>query len=288
MMADVIRSRDPKKRFAVVIIAPQGYAHWQAFKEIGDCLHFGLVELGYDSIQCIDSCDPERVNIVLGGNLLAAGRHLPAESIIFNLEQIYVGSPWLSDTYIGFLRQYRVWDYSRKNILVLKQMGIDDVALVPVGYVSQLSRVTPRPKDIDILFYGSPGERRERVLRRLKLMGANVCAVFGTYGEQRDLLIARSKIVLNVHFHESRLFEIVRIGYLLANGAFIVSEDSDDHESEKELQDGLVVVPYRHLVKTCLKYLEDEAARTAIAKRGFELFRGREQSRFLAQALGQG
>ncbi len=56
------------------------------------------------------------VSIVLGANLLHAvpvpqGKRL----ILFNLEQITPGSPWLTDAYLALLRRYPVWDYSEEQ-----------------------------------------------------------------------------------------------------------------------------------------------------------------------------
>ena len=55
-------------------------------------------------------------------------------------------------------------------------------------------------------------------------MGINVKALFGVYGRERDKLIARSKIVLNMHHYSSQIFEIVRVFYLLTNRKAVVAE----------------------------------------------------------------
>ena len=88
---------------------------------------------------------------------------------------------------------------------------------MPVGYVPELTRVAAAPaEDIDILFHGSMNERRNNVISQLRQAGLNAHTVFGMYGPARDALIARSKVVLNMHYYEANIFELVRVSYLLA------------------------------------------------------------------------
>ena len=65
----------------------------------------------------------------------------------------------------------------------------------------------------------APKIRRACVINTLsgRPSGANVIPVFGLYGPPRDALIARSKIILNMHLYDAKVFEIVRVSYLLAN-----------------------------------------------------------------------
>jgi hypothetical protein len=112
-----------------------------------------------------------------------------------------------------------VWDHTLRNIEKWKAMNrLHAPSHVPLGYVPELSRIkASQAQDIDVLFYGSLNERRTAILNALKNAGLKVHTVFGVYGEQRDESIARCKVVLNIHFYETRVFEFVRIAYLLAN-----------------------------------------------------------------------
>ncbi|MHC4843687.1 MAG: hypothetical protein ACYTEE_07795, partial [Planctomycetota bacterium] len=86
-------------------------------------------------------------------------------------------------------------------------------------------------------------------------IGLKVEALFGVYGVERDHYISRAKIVLNIHFYETKVFEIVRVSYLLANKKFVISEPGNDQELESPFRDGLVFLPYNGLVEECVKYL---------------------------------
>lgn len=276
-------------RFAVVTIAPARFGHWRAFEEVAETLQAALEELGHDVARVQNEFPRDRRHIVLGANLLPlfGGVAPPGEAILFNLEQVAEGSPWWNPQYLLLLGRQPVWDYSRANIARLAALGVPGAQHVPLGYVPQLTRIAAAPKDIDVLFYGVGNERRERVLRELRASGVRLQAVNGVYGAARDALIARARIVLNMHAYPSKLFEIVRVGYLLANRAFVVSELSTETEVERELAGGYAAAPYEGLCAACLRYLQDTPARERIAARGFELFSARRQSDLLAPALAR-
>jgi hypothetical protein len=80
-----------------------------------------------------------------------------------------------------------------------------------IGYGPELTRIAPAPEDIDVLFVGSVNERRLIVLKQLAERGVNVDARFNLYGPERDAFVARARIILNVHFYDARLFEMVRV-----------------------------------------------------------------------------
>mgnify|MGYP006915279482 CR=1 FL=1 len=88
--------------FAITVVTPPGYVHSQAFYEVAETLHQGLHSLGHDPILTCDVRVPGRRHIILGANLLPVVNTQPApDAILYNLEQIYPGSPWLSPDYLA-------------------------------------------------------------------------------------------------------------------------------------------------------------------------------------------
>jgi hypothetical protein len=160
---------------------------------------------------------------------------------------------------------------------------------VPIGYAPELSRITrsPRP-DVDVAFCGSLTERRVAVLQALRDRGAHVEVMCGVYGAARDALLARAKIVLNLHALESRVFEIVRVSYLLANQLFVVSEPGLGEPVERGLASGVAFADYDELVERCLYYLGAEQERSEIARQGFRLFSREAESTILRGQDGRG
>lgn len=275
--------------YCIWVVTPPGYAHSQAFHESALSLSCAFRSLGFHAPIVHNSEQTTDYPIVLGGNLLPSLGldKLPPASIIYNLEQIQIGSAWITDRYLNLLRSYEVWDYSRKNISELMKLGISNVKYCRIGYVPELTRIKPASPDIDILWYGSLNERRVFILQQLHNKGFIVKTLFGVYGEERDAFIARSKIVLNIHFYESKVLEIVRIFYLLANKRFVISEKGNDRALEDPICDGLVFVDYGNIVEACEKYLKEDALRNEIAEKGFSRIASFKQDQFLKDLLNQ-
>jgi hypothetical protein len=163
-------------------------------------------------------------------------------------------------------------------------MGVRGASHVPLGYASALERIPRAEEDIDVLFYGVYNERRLAILQRLVQRGLKVRWVNGVYGEARDRLIARSRVVVNIHFYEQSRLEVPRCFYLMANGRFVLSETSPDAE-EAGYGSGIAFAPYEDLEETCAWYLGHPAERLAVAEAGQALLRLRPQSALLAPAV---
>ncbi|MFJ8106285.1 glycosyltransferase [Streptomyces sp. NPDC096132] len=274
-------------RYAVTILRPPGYQHWEAFQEVATTVHCALSRLGHDSVLTHDPRPAGRRHIVLGCNLLPSYPvDIPDDAILYNLEQIQGGSPWVTEELLRLFRKHTVWDYSTLNIRALERMGVHDVHHVPIGHVPELERMRPAPEeDIDVLFVGSLNERRLETIRQLEAAGLNAVARFGLYGDERDALIARAKIVLNVHFYEAKVFEIVRVSYLLANGRFVVSERGSGPEEEAPFADGAAFGDYAEIVDLCRYYVDHDDERRARAERGRSIMRSRCATDILRSAI---
>jgi hypothetical protein len=273
--------------YTIWVVSPAGYSHSQAFDEVAIALRAAFRTLGYAASIVRNPDELAGTAIVLGANLLAKRPALIPDSarlILFNLEQISPNSPWIDHGYLRLLQRYRVWDYSTRNITALAGLGIVAVHC-GIGYVPELTRIRPVVEDIDVLFVGSLNARRQAVLRELSARGARAVVRFNVYGEARDALIGRSKLVLNVHYFESKVLEIVRVSYLLANRKCVVCEIGEDPLIEAPLRDGLALVPYDLLVDTCLDLLQDDAKRRAIGAAGFAAFSTLSQVEYLQHAL---
>ena len=274
-----------QRTFCIWIVTPEGYLHSRCFEEIALCLRDAFAVLGHDAPIVTDAADVRGTAVVLGGHFLPRLPH-PRDLVIYNLEQL-VGNTERFPGYLDLLRRYPVWDYSERNVAMLAETGVK-AALCGVGYMPSLTRIAPAPrKDIDVLFIGSVNPRRAQLLEQLQAQGIALHVVFNLYGAERDALIARAKIVLNVHFYPAKLFEIVRVSYLLANSVCVVSETGQDGEVEKAFLGGVAFASYGGLVPACLRLLQDEAARSRIAAKGFEQMRSLSQVDMLRRALSQ-
>ena len=242
--------------------------------------------LGFTAPIVTDHMEINDWAVVLGANLLPSQSiPLPRRLIVYNLEQIFDGSPWMTTQYIELLKRYPVWDYSARNIERLKVHGITRVALCGIGYMPTLSRISPTTEDIDVLFVGLMNDRRYAVLNEISKHAKNVMVGSKIYGESRDKMIAAAKVVLNVHYYEGNVFEIVRVSYLLANRKCVVSETGDEEALEAPLRDGIAFCSYADLSGTCLRLLEQPQERARLAAIGFERLRALSQVPMLQRAL---
>lgn len=274
-------------KFAVTVVSPPTYPHSGVFGEIAEALHYSLLALGYDSVLTTEGNLPERQHIVLGSNLLFNyALPLAPDAILYNLEQVQRGSDWISPQLINLFRRYTVWDYSEQNAAALATLGIPVAKVVPIGYARELTRIVPASEpDIDVLFFGSMCPRRMETVNAMRALGLHVETVFGVYGAQRDALVARSKLILNVHFYEAKVLEMVRISYLLANGCAVVSEHSSDPAEDASLASGIAFGDHHELPRIARALIDAPQERARLAQRGFELMRSRSLADYLRIAL---
>ncbi|WP_156959486.1 glycosyltransferase [Nocardia sp. BMG51109] len=253
---------------------------------MAETVHWALDRLGYGSVLVNDLTIPNRRHIVFGSNTLSWwGQEVPEDAILYNFEQMAPGSRWVTDELLDLFRRHVVWDYSRYNVEALASMGMTNVHHVPIGSVPELEKIPPADtQDIDVLFVGGPNPRRHAPIAQLQEAGVNAQSHYDVYGRARDDLYARAKIVLNIH-HGPRIFEIVRVSYLLANGIFVISEDCVDTDATAEFSDAVVFTEYDSLVETCLHYLADPAARAARADAGRALMRARPATKYIDAAV---
>lgn len=260
-----------------------------ALQEVAESLALALERLGYHS-SVVGRVIPSQDVVVLAPHVLSPSvlATLPPNTILYNLEQlphdVEVFGPSVRE---AFLR-HRVWDYSRQNCRIWRERGVGQVVWVPIGYVPELSRtVLASEQDIDVLFFGTPSDRRLRILDLLKAQGVRVVARFNIWGAQRDELISRSKVVLNMHYYPTHIFEIVRVSYLLANHKAVVAECDFDTEIEDDLRDAVYAAPYEDLVEGTLWLLAHPDQREQLAMRGFARMAARDEVTFVSRALAQ-
>jgi hypothetical protein len=209
------------------------------FAEVAELLFHGLRQAGVQVQWAPRSMRRGCLNLVLAAHRMPPDLlpQLVPERVIVNLEQVCVPAAWRhtdASTYRALLQSSDVIDYSETNRAWLqREVGVDAEVLL-LGHVPELERIPrARDQDIDVLFYGEITPRRAEVLATLERRGLRVVALGGApsiYGHERDALVARSRVCLNLHQYDVRIFEQVRVHYLLANGKAVVTELHDDTE----------------------------------------------------------
>lgn len=221
-------------RFTIVL-AEQPFR--LVFAELVNALSWGLRELGHDVRATTFPLDDGSTHLILAPHLLMASQEgenwrPPHGTIVYNYE------PVCSPLFRRSLRMLCApgvipWDYALSSTEALQSLGCKNAVHVPFAYAPVLSTLPPMAKDIHVVFIGSRSERRERMLTRLKSTGLECAFAFGLFGPARDALLARARVLLNVHFWPDAPNEDLRILFAAANGLCVSSEGPPD-EPRKE------------------------------------------------------
>jgi hypothetical protein len=227
----------------------------------------------YD-VTCDKVPDPEALNLAFGAapnaELVEKYSLNYNNLIIINYEQLsFNGYVCLNDKYFNLLKRYRVWDYNTINQKWLKENLNVNADILRLGYCKELEIIPQSKQDIDVLFIGHLNERRKLLYNAL-CQDKNVLFLDSCWGEEKLSLISRSKIVLNLHYYSTAIFEWVRVSQLLNNKVFVISEVSNDDVDYHELDGGLIRVAYDEIHKTINYYLQNEKERLEISEAGYQ------------------
>jgi hypothetical protein len=259
--------------FNIELIQPPNYPHTRAFDEIIGSLEQALrCKTSINGFQQGKKLKKFDYNIIIGAHTLVPDmiKMLPSNSIIYNSEQLSPNNPLTGKHYMDLLANSLVLDYSNNNILSLASYkssfgGNGTVAWLPYGLSKKYFGCIPKAsKDtIDVLFYGAVNERRSAIIESLRDEGVDVKCLFGVYGKQRDAIISRSTIILNLNKDDSRILETPRVNYLLANNKIVVTEMYSDTDCPNFISDSLKPEQcgsYTQLVSKIKHLLSDDQA----------------------------
>ncbi len=291
-MIEALALRYPRwQKVRLVVVRPAGTPEIHSINDVVASLFHGLQALGCSVDVRENEPADDAANIFFRAHLLALPRvsEMPPGSIVYNFEQIFDQSPWVGPVYRDLLSRVSVWDYSRRNLAAMAEFADPRrLHLVPLGYMPQLARIPPAPvEDIDVLFYGVINARRRAILMALREAGLRLHVETRIGGAARDELIARAKLVLNLHFYPTAIFEIVRVAYLLSNRKAVVGECGPETEIDSDIREAIAATRYEQLCDTVHELLGDDDRRMALARRGHEIFARRHLPTILAHAIAE-
>ena len=276
------------KKINICLIKPDNYIHSYAFWELGELIYFSLKDLGFEATLGFNQIEPYVKNILIGCHLLDPKfiEKFPKSTIILNTEQIYNDTTDWNKNILAWVTNFEVWDYSKRNIEKLNELGVNSVKLLKIGFQKELARLDKsKKKDVDVLFYGSVNERRNDILQKIVAKGLTVKTLFGVYGRERDEWVERSKLVLNHHFYNSQIFEIVRVFYLMTNSVAVVGEVNESTSIDTMCREGIHAAKYDELVAGCVDLVKDDAVRNRLQTEALNSISKYPQKLFTQQAL---
>jgi hypothetical protein len=276
--------------FHLMHCLPPGFHGPKGYLEVVESVQWALGQLKHDVTYSLNGFQPASTNIVFGAHMLPLEvlKKLPRDTIVYNFEQGRgLDRIGVRPEVLYIAENFRIWDYSVGNLELWKSLGNEGPKLVPVGYAPVLSRI-PKPdvQDIDVFIYGTAGTKRLSAFERLSHEGYQVLFASGLFGKVRDDLIARAKIVLNVNYIDrSRIFEVVRVSYLLANRKAVVAVLDPDTVIEPDLLACVRSTTHEDLTATCAQLLSSDADRSQLEDLGYEVFARRDMTKIMMDAL---
>lgn len=263
------------------------------YKDVIDSIQWGLEQLGHQTSYGVNQMVAGVRNIVFGVHMISEDEQagLPADTIVYNMEQLRgVGPARIRSELRAAARRFQIWDYSEANLEAWG--GIERAhrtLYVPVGHSRNLERIgKAQSQDIDVLIYGMPNEKRLSAFHALSKAGLTGVFVYGLYGAARDALIARSKTVLNITLYgDMRVFEIVRVSYLLANRKAVVANIDADTAIERGVLEAIAPTTPQTLRQIVAELCRDDAKRAELEQRGYDFFSKRDIRPILRRALDE-
>jgi hypothetical protein len=250
------------------------------FSELALCLRDALRLAGWPSEHRVNEVVPGGLSIVFvpthGWEAFVADLD-PKRVVLFNMEQLGSDAPWTRDGYAHSLSRWTVADYNASNVAYLRQLNgpAQRVAELPVvpGPSVVFDAALQDARSVDVLFYGTLNERREEIVRRLREAGLSVEVVAGSFGWELTAAIVRARLVLHVHFYETRLFPVARVLQPVARGVPVVCETSVCSSQADWSVSGIVFADYDDLVSACQQLLADPERQLAGVQRSLQFAR---------------
>ena len=175
---------------------------------------------------------------------------VPVESktAYLNLDQ-YSNSRVLKSHYSYINPDTKVYDYSEDNVK-LAGKGIALLYKENLKETHKLREFMNVEKVTDVSFVGRISYRRNELLKKLAMV-VKVDCINNIFGDERDMRIGQSRILLNVHMEDDwRIYESLRCDRWRFAGMPIVSEESIT------TPEGIITCKYDELVDKVLEVLK--------------------------------
>lgn len=218
----------------------------QCLDDLAENLAEGLREYGSvvqrDTFEGVFSSD--HVEIALGAHHVKAA--FPNHPVV--VYQTEVAKEWFSPVYRERLSQaVAIWEAVPG---FFQPEFAAKTFSVPPGlsrrHTFEAKEAQGVEKSIDVLFYGSLTERRVRMLEKLHNAGINVEVHFGVFGAERDALIDRSRLVLDIKQRDNDPDDTTRTFVVDSRRGLVLSEN--DSQPWRRLRPENIVSQVRALL----------------------------------------
>ena len=276
-------------KYNIAIISPKTWIHHSAVNEVVLYFYF-MIKKKVDVQISFNQIDFNRINILFFAWNLPKDAIIPDNSIIFQSEDLDKSTGWMFEgergsRYIELLNKYKVIDYAEFNLQsdIIKHQK---KKFLPLLYCEELEFKFKRENRDYLLFYGMLTEHRKNFLNKIRKYGVKILdpSECWNYGYNRDLSIAQSKAILNIHKTDKiSKFQSVRCFYSLMNNVpvvtqkFQISDNKDYYEESVNILDDLSLESTEKIIDD----LKDETKQ----KKKFELFKSYDSKKIFFECL---
>jgi hypothetical protein len=276
-------------KYNLSIISPKTWIHHSAVNEVVLYFYF-MIKKKIDVQISFNQIDFDRINIFFFAWNLPKDAIIPKNSIIFQSEDLDKSTGWMLEgergsRYIELLNEYKVVDYAEFNLQsdIIKHKS---KIFLPLLYCEDLKFKFKREKKDFLLFYGSLTEHRKNFLNKInkynvKILDASECWNYGYY---RDLSIAESTAVLNIHKTDKiSKFQSVRCFYSLINNVPVITQKFQTSENQDFYKESVNILDDLSLENT--EKVLDELKNEKQQEKKFELFKSYNSEKIFFDCL---
>lgn len=276
-------------KYNLSIISPKTWIHHSAVNEVVLYFYF-MIKKKIDVQISFNQIDFDRINIFFFAWNLPKDAIIPKNSIIFQSEDLDKSTGWMLEgergsRYIELLNEYKVVDYAEFNLQsdIIKHKS---KIFLPLLYCEDLKFKFKREKKDFLLFYGSLTEHRKNFLNKInkynvKILDASECWNYGYY---RDLSIAESTAVLNIHKTDKiSKFQSVRCFYSLINNVPVITQKFQTSENQDFYKESVNILDDLSLENT--EKVLDELKNEKQQEKKFELFKSYNSEKIFFECL---
>ena len=172
---------------------------------------------------------------------------LPKKYIIYQLEQIGK-SIFLSDKlYTDIENAVTTFDYSHDNCFNINEKYKKYVQFQPMPITDKIIKFTFDTKVeylYDVFFFGSINKRRNDIIDYLIKSDNKIRVGYtsDTFYTSLYEYVKKTKIVLNLHYYDNAILETARLNELLPLNTIIISESTQNKETESLYSDDIVFI----------------------------------------------
>jgi hypothetical protein len=276
-------------KYNLSIISPKTWIHHSAVNEVVLYFYF-MIKKKIDVQISFNKIDFDRINIFFFAWNLPKDAIIPKNSIIFQSEDLDKSTGWMLEgergsRYIELLNEYKVVDYAEFNLQsdIIKHKS---KIFLPLLYCEDLKFKFKREKKDFLLFYGSLTEHRKNFLNKInkynvKILDASECWNYGYY---RDLSIAESTAVLNIHKTDKiSKFQSVRCFYSLINNVPVITQKFQTSENQDFYKESVNILDDLSLENT--EKILDELKNEKQQEKKFELLKSYNSEKIFFECL---